>query len=160
MRYARRAILVAASIGAVAGAGAVAARGEDPRGAARTVTVYSSLPLQGAQRTLSEAMLNGIRLALEESDYQAGDTRVRWHSLDDSTAETGHWDPGPTAANARRAAADRTAVAYIGEFNSGATAIAMPILNDAGLPQVSAGSTAVGLTSGAPGSGPGEPERY
>ena len=157
-----RTIAVAAGTLSVAAGGvaAVAARGEDPQHAAASVTVYTSLPLQGAQRTLSESMVNGVRLALEQADYRAGDFRVRWHSLDDSTAETGHWDPGQTAANARRAAVDPGAVAYIGEFNSGATAIAMPILNEAGLAQVSAGSTAVGLTSDAPGSAPGEPRRY
>ncbi len=154
---------IALAVGAVAVAatiGAVGARGGESKAAAPAVTVYSSLPLQGAQRTLSEATLNGIRLALEEADHRAGHAVVRWHSLDDSTAETGRWDPGETAANARRAAADASAVAYIGEFNSAATAISIPILNDAGLPQVSAGSTAVGLTSDAPGSGPGEPGRY
>lgn len=160
MSRTRAIALAVGAIGVAATIGAVSARGGDPERPARTVTVYSSLPLQGAQRTLSEATTNGIRLALEQDDHRAGDTLVRWHSLDDSTAETGRWDPGETAANARRAAADESAVAYIGEFNSAATAISIPILNDAGLAQVSAGSTAVGLTSDAPGSGPGEPHRY
>src|SRR5205085_960294 len=39
-------------------------------------------------------------------------------------------------------------------------AISIPILNEAGVPQVSPANTAVGLTSNAPGSSPGEPEKY
>ena len=150
----------AVAVVAVANVAAVGASGDDPPRPQRTVTVYSSLPMQGAQRTLTEAMLNGMRLALEESGYRAGTTAVRWNSLDDSTAESGQWDAGQTASNARRAAGDPEAVAYIGEFNSGATAVSMPILNDAALAQVSPGSTAVGLTSDAAGSAPGEPRRY
>ena len=46
---------------------------------------------------------------------------------------------GQTAQNARKAAQDDKAVAYIGEFNSGASAISIPILNEAGIPQISPG---------------------
>ena len=45
---------------------------------------------------------------------------MNYQSLDDSTAAAGKWDPGQTAANARKAATDPKAVYYIGEFNSGA----------------------------------------
>ena len=49
---------------------------------------------------------------------------------------------------------------YIGEFNSGASAVSIPILNEAGVPQISPANTAVGLTSDEPGSDPGEPDKY
>ncbi len=49
---------------------------------------------------------------------------------------------------------------YIGEFNSDASEVSMPILNRAGVPQVSPASTYVGLTTSEPGSLPGEPNRY
>ena len=49
---------------------------------------------------------------------------------------------------------------YIGEFNSGASEVSMPILNRAGIPQVSPASTYVGLTTSQPGSLPGEPNKY
>ncbi len=44
-----------------------------------------------------------------------------------------HVDAEATSANARKVAQDDKAVAYIGEFNSGASAISMPILNEAGV---------------------------
>ena len=58
-------------------------------------------------------------------------------SLDDSTAAAGNWDPGQTSTNARKAAQDKSTVAYIGEFNSGASAVSIPILNQAGIAQIS-----------------------
>ncbi len=51
-------------------------------------------------------------------------------------------------------------MAYIGEFISGATAISLPILNEAGLLQVSPANTAVGLTTDEPGADEGEPDKY
>jgi branched-chain amino acid transport system substrate-binding protein len=48
----------------------------------------------------------------------------------------------------------------MGEFNSGASAISIPILNEAGIPQVSPANTAVGLTKGEPGADKGEPDKY
>jgi branched-chain amino acid transport system substrate-binding protein len=85
---------------------------------------------------------------------------VNYQSLDDSTAAAGKWDPGQTAANARKAATDPKAVYYMGEFNSGASEVSIPILNQAGLPQVSPANTYVGLTTSLPGSAPGEPQKY
>ena len=81
-------------------------------------------------------------------------------SLDDSTAQAGAWTPEATSANARKAAQDDSTIAYLGEFNSGASAVSMPILNEAGVPQNGLTNTAVGLTSDAPGSEPGEPDKY
>jgi branched-chain amino acid transport system substrate-binding protein len=51
-------------------------------------------------------------------------------------------------------------VYYIGEFNSGASEVSIPILNQAGVPQVSPANTYVGLTTNLPGSAPGEPQKY
>ncbi len=48
----------------------------------------------------------------------------------------------------------------MGEFNSGATEVSIPILNQAGLPQVSPANTYVGLTTNEPGTAPGEPQKY
>jgi len=134
--------------------------GGDSGGEAKTVTVYSSLPLQGASRPQTTAMVQGIELALEQSGGKAGDTTVQYESLDDSTAQAGTWTPEATQANARKVAQDDTAAAYIGEFNSGASAVSIPILNEAQIPQVSPANTAVGLTSDEPGAEPGEPEKY
>lgn len=125
-----------------------------------TVTVYSSLPLQGASRPQTTALVNGIRLALKQANNKAGDVTVKYESLDDSTAQAGSWTPEATSANARKAAQDDSAVAYIGEFNSGASAVSIPILNEAGLAQISPANTAVGLTTDEPGADQGEPDKY
>ena len=128
--------------------------------AGKTLTVYSSLPLQGASRPQTTAMVNGIKLALEQAGGKAGDFTVKYQSLDDSTAQAGSWTPEATQANARKVAQDDSAAVYIGEFNSGASAVSIPILNEAGVPQISPANTAVGLTSDEPGANPGEPEKY
>ena len=125
-----------------------------------TVNVYSSLPLQGASRPQTTAMVDGIRLALKEAKNKAGSYTVKYESLDDSTAQAGAWTPERASANARKVAQDDKAVAYIGEFNSGASAISMPILNEGPVAQVSPANTAVGLTSDEPGADKGEPDKY
>jgi branched-chain amino acid transport system substrate-binding protein len=64
------------------------------------------------------------------------------------------------AQNARRATSDDHAVAWIGSFNSGASAISIPILNEAAIPLISPSNTAIGLTTDGPGTEPGEPDKY
>jgi branched-chain amino acid transport system substrate-binding protein len=133
--------------------GAGAAAGE-------TVNVYSSLPLQGAQRLQTTAMVNGIKLALEQHKGKAGKLEVKYTSLDDSTAQAGNWTPEATQANAQKVAQDDSAIAYIGEFNSGASAVSIPVLNEVPVAQISPSNTAVGLTSDEPGADKGEPDKY
>ena len=134
--------------------------GSSSSGGSNTVDIYSSLPLQGASSAQTGPLVNGIKLALSQAQNKAGQWTVNYQSLDDSTAAAGKWDPGQTAANGRKVAADPKAVYYIGEFNSGASEISIPILNQAGIPQVSPANTYVGLTTNEPGSAPGEPQKY
>jgi branched-chain amino acid transport system substrate-binding protein len=134
--------------------------GGEAGGGGETVNVYSSLPLQGASRPQTTAMVEGIRLALQQNNGKAGDLTVKYTSLDDSTAQAGTWTPEATQANARRVAQDDAAIAYIGEFNSGASAISIPLLNEVPIAQISPANTAVGLTSDEPGADEGEPEKY
>jgi len=129
-------------------------------GGGQTLTVYSSLPLQGAQRPQTTDMVKGIELALEQAGNKAGDFTVEYESLDDSTAQAGAWTPEATTSNARKAAQDNATAVYIGEFNSGASAVSIPVLNEAGVPQISPANTAVGLTSDEPGADAGEPDKY
>ena len=68
-------------------------------------------------------------------------------------------DPGITASNAKRAAQDPSTIAYLGDFNSAATAISLPLINGAGVLQVSPSSPYVGLTSSLD-AGQDEPERF
>ncbi|WP_196807482.1 branched-chain amino acid ABC transporter substrate-binding protein [Candidatus Solirubrobacter pratensis] len=128
--------------------------------ASKTVTVYSSLPLQGASRVQTQAVNNGAKLALEQANGKAGNITVKFVPLDDSTAQAGSWTPEAESGNARKAAQDKSTAFYLGTFNSGAAAIAIPILNEAGVPMISPANTAVGLTTNQPGSNPGEPDKY
>jgi branched-chain amino acid transport system substrate-binding protein len=116
--------------------------------------------MQGSSSVQTIPMVNGIKLALSQAHDKAGDFTVKYTELDDSTAAAGTWDPTQTAANARQAATDPKAVYYIGEFNSGASEVSIPILNRAGLAQVSPANTYVGLTTNLPGSAAGEPQKY
>jgi branched-chain amino acid transport system substrate-binding protein len=125
-----------------------------------TLTIYSSLPRQGASRVQSIAIENGAKLALDEAGGKVGKWKIKYQPLDDSTAAAGQWDAQPTSANARKACQDDSTIAYIGEYNSGASAISIPILNECGMPQVSPANTAVGLTKKEPGTEPGEPDKY
>src|SRR5499433_1031342 len=127
---------------------------------AGTIDIYSSLPMQGASNAQTIPLVNGIKLALAQANNKAGQWTVNYQVLDDSTAAAGKWDPGQTAANARKVASDSKAVFYIGEFNSGASEVSIPILNEAGIPQVSPANTYVGLTTNLPGSAPGEPQKF
>jgi EmrB/QacA subfamily drug resistance transporter len=127
---------------------------------ARQVTVYSSLPLQGPQRGRSEDMLRGMRLALKEAGNKAGKFDVKFVSLDDSTAEARGWESSAVIANATRAAADGDTAVYIGEQNSGASALSIPVLSSAKVPQISPSNTAVGLTTEESGADRGEPGKY
>ena len=105
-------------------------------------------------------MVDGIKLALKQAGNKAGDLTIKYTSLDDSTAQAGTWTPEATQANAREVAQDDAAVAYIGEFNSGASAISIPLLNEVPIAQISPANTAVGLTSDEPGADEGEPDKY
>lgn len=134
--------------------------GETAGGGGGSLTVYSSLPLQGASRTQSEDVIKGEKLALKQKGGKCGDFKINYKSLDDATAAAGKWEAGQTSANARKVAQDDSAIAYLGEFNSGASAISIPINNEAGILQVSPSNTALGLTKGGAGAEPGEPDKY
>jgi branched-chain amino acid transport system substrate-binding protein len=126
-----------------------------------TLTIYSSLPLQGTSKGQSEAVINGERLALEQAGDKVGKFKINYVSLDDSTAQNpGTADEGQTAQNARKAVQDKSTIFYLGEFNSGGTKVSLPILNKANIPQISPSNTAVGLTTDEPGADPGEPTKY
>jgi branched-chain amino acid transport system substrate-binding protein len=125
-----------------------------------TVTIYTSLPRTGVSAPAARATAAGQRLALEEAGGRADGLEVQLVELDSSERGERLWDPDLVSANAKQAADDPKAIAYLGELDYGASAVSVPITNDAGLLQV---SPADGLTSltraplGRPGAGP---ERY
>jgi branched-chain amino acid transport system substrate-binding protein len=127
---------------------------------AQELTVYSSLPLSGAARGQTRAINDGARQALQEAGGMAGGRAVRLATLNEASRRVGNWLPERVARNARRAANDDNAIAWIGSFNSGASTISLPILNEAAIGMVSPSNTAIGLTTDGPGTSPGEPEKY
>jgi branched-chain amino acid transport system substrate-binding protein len=124
------------------------------------LTIYSSMPLQGGGRERSAEIIDGEKLALQESRGRVGKFKVSYVSLDDADPTTGSWTPGQVSANAKAAAADKTTIAYLGDWDSGATAVSLPIVNGANVLQVSPASPYVGLTQASSFAGKGEPERY
>lgn len=138
--------------------------GDEPAGAGpiegtRTLTVYSSLPMHGPSRRQSQDVVNAIKLALEQAGGKVGPLTITYVSLDSAVPDAGGWTSDQVLENARTAVRDMNTIAYIGELDSGATALSLPLLNEAGVLQISPSSTYVGLTR--PGSGrKGEPERF
>jgi branched-chain amino acid transport system substrate-binding protein len=129
--------------------------------AGNTLTIYSSLPLQGTSKGQSEAVISGEKLALKQAGGKVGKYTIKYVSLDDSTAQNpGTADEAQTGSNARKAVTDKGTIFYLGEFNSGGTKVSLPILNKANIPQISPSNTYVGLTTDKPGSEAGEPQKY
>ncbi len=114
------------------------------------LTVYASVPLSGPRADQGRDVLAGAELALADAGSEGGGVAVELESVDDAIAKG--WDAAATGANARSATEDSTAIAYIGELDSGASRTSIPITNGAGLLQVSPGSGAEDLTRDALGS--------
>ncbi len=110
--------------------------------------VYVSMPLRGPSGADGRDVDDGARLALADAGGRAGGVDVRATYLDDTSGApaTARWSAAQTGANARGATQDTSAIAYIGDFESGATRTSEPITNEARLLQVSPASGAVGLT--------------
>ena len=125
-----------------------------------TATVYSSLPQHGVSAATAAEVLKGERRALAERGGRAGGLRIRFRRLPATDERDQVWDPGLVAENAHTAADDPTAIAYLGELDYGATAVSLPITNDAGLLQVSPGDGLTSLTRPVPGRPRAGPERY
>jgi branched-chain amino acid transport system substrate-binding protein len=142
----------------VAGCGGVSISGAS-EATGNQLVIYSSLPLQGPSAEVAAQIVNGERLALADSGGRIGPFRVSYVSLDDANPTTGRLDPGVTASNAKMAAQDTSTIAYLGEYNSAATAVSLPLINAAGILQVSPASPYVGLTSSLD-AGQDEPQRF
>jgi branched-chain amino acid transport system substrate-binding protein len=150
--------LLAAGCGGGGGGGTTAATGGG--GEAKTVKIVSDLPLQGSSASQTAQMNDAVKLYLSEIGNKVGNYTIEFEGFDDSTAAKGAWDEATCAANARKYVEDTTVIGVLGTFNSGCAKIEVPIANEASLAYISPANTAVGLTHAAPGSEPGEPEKY
>jgi branched-chain amino acid transport system substrate-binding protein len=147
-----RLVLAALVALALAGCGATGST----RISSDSLTIYTSLPLHGERVEEARAVLRGEKLALEEAGGSVGQLKVGLVALDDADQHD-RWAPGLAAANARAAAKNPSTIAYVGDLDSGATAVSLPITNEIGVLHVSPLSGYTGLT--APGD-KGEPDKY
>jgi branched-chain amino acid transport system substrate-binding protein len=133
-------------------------------GGAKTLKIVSSLPMTGASLTQTQTIVNAEQLRLDQAKSLAcgGKYQLAYEAWDDASAALGKWDPAVETANGNKAAADKSVIAYLGTFNSGAAKLSIPILNQAGpLVMISPANTYPGLTKtvGADIAG-GEPGKY
>ncbi len=119
--------------------------------------IPSDLPLQGAIRHQTVQISRAMIWALAQQGWKAGPYKIGYQSCDDSTAQTGGWDTGKCATNARLYASNRSVIGVVGTFNSGCAKIIVPILNRIHLGMVSPANTNVGLTKKWDA---GEPNKY
>ncbi len=144
-------VLVAASmlLAACGGAG-----GGGAATGGKTLKIVSDLPMTGSSLTQTQTIVNAEELRLSQANNQAcgGKYTLAFEAWDDATAATGQWDGATETQNATKAAADKSIIAYLGTFNSGAAKLSIPITNQAGpLLMFSPANTYPGLTHAAAG---------
>ena len=90
--------------------------------------------------------LRAYQLALRKHGDEAGAFKLKIVSLTSIVKQAGRPTQASVERNARRAAADKRAIAYLGDETSGFTVFSMPITNRGGLLQICATCSYVGLT--------------
>src|SRR5918997_2266754 len=160
IRSLARALSIAACVLALGLAGCLGAEERSSRVKGDTVVVYSSLPASGVSAPAARAVAAGERLALKDAGGRVGTLRVRLVQLNAARAGEGPWSPERVNANAERAADDPKAIAYVGELGYGASAVSVPVTNDARLLQVSPTDTLTSLTQTPIGRPRAGPDRY
>jgi branched-chain amino acid transport system substrate-binding protein len=114
-----------------------------------TLKIVSDLPMTGSSLTQTQTIVNAEQLRLAEANNLAcgGKYALSYEIDDDATAATGAWDGATETQNATKAAADKSVIAYLGTFNSGAAKLSIPITNQANdLLMFSPANTYPGLT--------------
>ena len=119
-----------------------------------TLTVYSSLPAPG--RGASREIVDGEKLALAQAHGRIGQYTINYSSLDESGAGPAERRKAAGEA-ARTAMADTQTSALIGTLDSSGARASIPLLNEAGVLQVSLGAGYPGFTTPV---GPDEPQRF
>jgi branched-chain amino acid transport system substrate-binding protein len=114
-------------------------------------TVVMSLPRHGVSAEAAQGVEAGARLALADAHGRAGELEIRLVTRSATRPGDLLWDPGRVSANAERAAKDPGAIAYLGELDYGASAVSLPITNEARILQVSPADGLTSLTRTPPG---------
>ena len=139
------AIAVSAALAALLGACGkkeeASSKAEAPQKAAevQTVRIGSASPLTGPQAHIGIDIRNGVQLAIEDANaagVEIGGKKVRFELL----AEDDEANPTKATTVAQKLV-DSKISAVVGHFNSGASIPASKVYSDAGVPQISPGST-------------------
>ena len=112
--------------------------------AGKVVEIYSSLPLRGPEAADGDRARQRDQARAGAGPWEGRPVHGPVHAARRLVPGAAGWDASQTAANARKAAADPQAVYYIGEFDDDASEVSMPILNQAGIAQVSPANMYVG----------------
>ncbi len=107
-------------------------------------TLYVQAPLSGPAADEGRAMVDAVRLVVDQAGGVAGDVRVIVRALDDG-GDTTATDPDRCAANARRAVADPTTLAVVGTYELTCSERALDSLRPAGIWLVSPVNAAAAL---------------
>jgi WD40 repeat protein/DNA-binding SARP family transcriptional activator/ABC-type branched-subunit amino acid transport system substrate-binding protein len=132
----------------------------NPSGVTGTIKIVSSLPRTGQQSSATDALINAFKMALDEHNNRAGNVAIAYEDMDDANPVTSVWDAQAEVVNANRALSDPSVMVYLGPFNSGAAAVAIPLLCQGNLAMISPSNTDPGLTKKTQFSTPNEPEVY
>ena len=133
-----------ATIGVLAAALAGCGGGAQLGGFTYENTLTGSTPVcrsRSPQAPLMQSIVNGEILALRQAGGRARGRAISFASLNDAATANGTWD----GKEPRAAGQDLDAIAYIGDFDSAATAISLPLLNANDILQVSPASPYLGF---------------
>ena len=111
--------------------------------------VASDFPLQGGPRFGTLQMTEAVLWVLRKHHFRAGTYPLAYQSCDDSTAQTGLFDPVKCAANARAYSRDTSVIGVVGPLNSGCAYEEIPVANRADLAIVGPTTSDPGLTRSA-----------
>jgi branched-chain amino acid transport system substrate-binding protein len=114
------------------------------------VLIVSDMPLQGTYANDGLQGTKAVQIVLRDHAFKAGDKTVGYVSCDGATPRD-DISPAKCHRAGRAYVAARDVVGVIGPFFSSCAIHMMPALNRAGLLEVGASNTYVGLTRGGPG---------
>lgn len=140
---------------------ALAGCGEDRRSspADRRAVVVMPVPDEGHRAQIGRDMFDAAEMELKRAGGMAAGIRVELRRASAPPGGTGDQGPELTARTAAAAAAESGTVAWLGGFDSNDTAVALPLLNAAGVAVVSPAAAATSLTRPDP-EFPGAPAKY
>jgi len=154
MRRLLAAVAGLACAAALAGCGTAVDITRGGRVAGTTLTIYTQLPQTGVGA--SRDMIDAEKLALYEAGGAVGQFKVNFIAIDEGPPGGGD-GAQLSALSLRDAVADPQVIALIGPAGSDTAAATVPVLNGAGILEVTPGAGYPGFTTHA---GPGEPARW